>query len=106
MGFEHAPKMSAPSPDEVAGTRRGIDPQRPKPRYRGAGAWALGLGIPAICVWYIAPVVIAIAIVALVQASRTGDNREKGFAIGGLCLALLGILLAAVRAISVITPAP
>lgn len=79
MGFENAPKMSRPSETEVSGTRPGVDPARPAARYRGAGAWALGIGIPAFCFWYIAPVVIVIGVIGIVQGARTGDKRDRGF---------------------------
>lgn len=97
MGFENAPKMSRPSETEVSGTRPGVDPARPAAKFRGAGAWALGLGIPAFCFWYIAPVVIVIGVIGIVQGARTGDKRDRGFAIAGLTLALLGLLLAGMR---------
>lgn len=97
MGLENAPKMSRPTDAEVTGTRPGIDPQRQRPKYPGAGAWALGLGIPAMCVWYIAPIVLIIGAVGIAQSSRTGDTRDRAYAITGVCLALLGVLLAGAR---------
>lgn len=100
MGLENRPKMSRPTDAEITGTRPGIDPEQLKAKYRSAGAWALGLGIPAMCFWYIAPLVIIIAIVGIVQGIRTGDQRDTGFAVSGLCLALLGLLLAALNLVS------
>lgn len=106
MGFENAPKMSRPTDAEVTGTRPGIDPHTPTPKFRSPGAWALGLSLPSMCYWYLAPFVIVIAIAGIVQSTRTGDTRDRGYAVGGLCLALLGLGLAASRVISaaVVTP--
>jgi hypothetical protein len=106
MGLENAPKMSRPTDAEITGARPGIDPQRPRPKFRSAGAWALGLGIPAMCYWHIAPIVIVIAVVGITQASRTGDRRDGGYAAAGLCLALLGLLLAGGRLLSGAVPTP